>query len=250
LATGEVRTATSDGRGVFQLNNLAPSRYDLTIMASAGFKAYADRNLELHANERCDIGQVQLALAGSLSEEISVTAATPMQTGAAAPARAAKAAAAPSAPLQGTVGVLFDGQPASAARNPGLRYQVLRLLPNGDYETLAGESLARGDTIKLRFTPNMAGYLHVAEPGARTPLLQTRVERMAEATTPAIKVGGSGRREFLVAFSAQEQPAASYEAAAVRSAAATVRTETVAQERATYVVGVAAASFVIGLDFK
>jgi hypothetical protein len=134
--------------------------------------------------------------------------------------------------------------------NHGVRYQVLRLLPNGDYETIAAEPLANGDTIKLRFTPNMAGYLRVAEAGAARPLLQTVVDRMSDVSTAPVKLNGAGRREFLVTFSAGQQPAASYEPAAIRAASGTVRTEAAPQERATYVVGTAAAAFVIAVEAR
>jgi protocatechuate 3,4-dioxygenase beta subunit len=274
VATGAILDTLTNSDGVFVMISIFPARYDLgiaryrndlTLAPGAVFQGYVQKNIDVAGAGTRDLGRIELT-SRTLAEEPWVTdVRAVVQPGGSEssrspsnprdlPLRRTAATLTTGAPTAPPVGRVVD--PGSAAtsnpgaRTPGLRYQVLRLLPNGDYETIVAESLAKGDTIKLRFVPNMAGYLHVAEPGARTPLLQTRVERMAEATTPAIKVGGSGRREFLVAFSAQEQPAASYEAAAIRSAAATVRTETVAQERATYVVGVAAASFVIALDFK
>ena len=80
LSTGFVRTTASGPEGIFRFNSLDPARYDLTIKPTAGFKTYAQKSIDVTANEVRDLGRVALEL-GALTEQVSVTAAvTPIQT--------------------------------------------------------------------------------------------------------------------------------------------------------------------------
>jgi len=80
LTTGATRTTNSGPEGIFVFNSIEPARWDLTITASQGFKAYTQKNIDVTTNEKRDLGTIGLVL-GSLTEEISVTAtATPVQT--------------------------------------------------------------------------------------------------------------------------------------------------------------------------
>ena len=96
---------------------------------------------------------------------------------------------------------------ARPAASLGVRYQVLRRVAGGAFEALAAASdLAVGDAIKLRFIPNYTGYLSVVEAGAATGLLQGRVERLAPAETPEIRVDQPGRRVIYARFAREDQP--------------------------------------------
>ncbi len=247
-ATGAIRSTVSDSEGVFRINNLPPARYDLTVAGVTGFKQHVSRNIDLAANQTRNLGDVALDL-GSVTEAVSVT-------GAAMPIRTEKAkterTVTPSAPRQ-MAGAARPVVSPAGARSLGIRYQVLRRLRNGNYEPASADSLSRGDTIKLRFTPNAACYLWVAEPGAKKPLLRVRVERLAEILTAAVKAGKKGPREFLVAFTPEELAPEYDVAAAARATASLIRSESVAEERTTYVVSVASVAppaFVITLNFQ
>jgi hypothetical protein len=121
-----------------------------------------------------------------------------------------------SAPVQGGRGGFgggggFAGRRMDAAARPaaslGVRYQVLRRAAAGAFEALADAGdLAVGDTIKLRFIPNFAGYLSVVEAGAATGLLQSRVGRLAPVETPEIRVDQPGRRAIYALFTREDQP--------------------------------------------
>jgi hypothetical protein len=74
-STGASRNTISGADGTFIFNSVDPATYNLTITARAGFKAYAQTNIALTANERRDLGNIVLAL-GLMTEEISVTATT------------------------------------------------------------------------------------------------------------------------------------------------------------------------------
>jgi hypothetical protein len=95
---------------------------------------------------------------------------------------------------------------ARSAASLGVRYQVLRRAAGGAFEALADAGdVAVGDTIKLRFIPNYAGYLSVVEAGAGTGLLQSRVERLAPVETPEIRVDRPGRRVIYALFTREDQ---------------------------------------------
>jgi len=79
-ATGSVARTTTGAEGIFRFNSLVPATYSLTITAAAGFKVYAESNIEVTASEVRDLGKIKLVL-GTLTEEVSViAAATPIQT--------------------------------------------------------------------------------------------------------------------------------------------------------------------------
>ncbi len=79
-STGALITTTTESEGIFRFNSLVPATYNLTIKAPAGFKAYAQSNVQVTANEVRDFGKITLAM-GALTEQVSVTATTiPTQT--------------------------------------------------------------------------------------------------------------------------------------------------------------------------
>jgi hypothetical protein len=136
-----------------------------------------------------------------------------------------------------------------------LRYQALRRLPGDGFEQLPpGRDLAAGDTVKLRFEPNAAGYLLVQEMTAnrtRPPLLTTAVERFGSAETREIRLENPGVRRFLVTFT--RQGAANGAGGAINPAS--LRTDADAGERTTYVVDAGAdpkspVSFTVTLTWK
>jgi len=70
--TGTVRTAVTDGSGVFRFLNLLPGTYSISIHV-AGFKGLNQSQIVVQANETRDIGKVSLAL-GNTTDTVSVTA--------------------------------------------------------------------------------------------------------------------------------------------------------------------------------
>jgi hypothetical protein len=71
-STGVVRTATADTTGSFVFSAMAPGVYRIEI-EHPGFKKYEQKGIQLPANERLSVGELQLEV-GSLSETVSVTA--------------------------------------------------------------------------------------------------------------------------------------------------------------------------------
>ena len=184
------------------------------------------------------VGGVLGGVLPSRSENVTVTAeaAPVLQTAAAGGARALyymdKAADSATRSVAG-----FAGQQGGPAPHLGLRYKILRKLPGGGFEQLpSGQDLAAGDTVKLEFEPNDAGFLTVMESGAgqasRPLLAATRVQQFASVETPEIKVDGAGAREYLVTFARQAQ---TVRPNLIRTTSA-LRSETNAGERTTYVV--------------
>ncbi len=66
------RTTTADGQGVFQMQALQPSTYDLTITAP-GFESYKVTGIEINPGDSRVIPAVQLKL-GEMNAEVTVTA--------------------------------------------------------------------------------------------------------------------------------------------------------------------------------
>src|ERR1039457_6856422 len=80
LNTGATRNTVSGSDGSFIFNSVDPAKYDLAIAAKAGFKGYSQKSIDVTSNERRNLGNIGLTL-GSLTEEVTVTAATtPVQT--------------------------------------------------------------------------------------------------------------------------------------------------------------------------
>src|SRR5262249_45083424 len=80
VATSAVVTTTTGAEGIFRFNSLVPATYNLTVKPGAGFRAYAQAQIEVTANEVRDLGKIALSL-GALTEEVTVTATvTPTQT--------------------------------------------------------------------------------------------------------------------------------------------------------------------------
>ncbi|SPE29726.1 exported hypothetical protein [Candidatus Sulfopaludibacter sp. SbA3] len=57
-ATGSVARTTTGAEGIFRFNSLVPATYSLTITAAAGFKVYAESNIEVTASEVRDLGKI------------------------------------------------------------------------------------------------------------------------------------------------------------------------------------------------
>ena len=254
VSTGESRAAVSNSDGVFRFNGLPTGRYNLAVAGAAGFKTYTLNGVEVAANEARSVGSIALSV-GSVTDAVSVTAAAaPVQIVSGEGGRRA----APSASRGGAGGAGGPAPPAAAGRDPGVRYQVLRLARNGNFEAVDDlSSLTAGDSIRLQFVPNVPGYLYVSEPGASAQLLRTRVEGAATAATAPIRISTPGRRTFWALFSRTELPSRQTTAEAISQlnpAATDIKTETVAAERTTYVVNTNGAAssvpFSILLDFK
>jgi len=120
----------------------------------------------------------------------------------------------------------------------GVKWSVLRMQPDGDFTAADANDLHAGDTVKLRFETNEAGYLRIAErqPGnvIRTVSDQP-VERQQPFETAPVRLEGSGSREFAVLFS--RQPQAASDRLDTISARADQESSADTKERANYVVG-------------
>jgi hypothetical protein len=80
-ATGVVRKAVSDDRGVFRLLSVPPGRYHIKIEVE-GFKTITVDDFPLLHGESRDLGKLTMSV-GALSESLTVTAeVTPVQTSA------------------------------------------------------------------------------------------------------------------------------------------------------------------------
>src|SRR6185436_1099508 len=78
-ATGVVRKAVSDDRGVFRLLSVPPGRYNIKIEIE-GFKTIAVDDFPLLLGESRDLGKLTMTV-GALTESLTVTAeVTPVQT--------------------------------------------------------------------------------------------------------------------------------------------------------------------------
>src|SRR5262245_41664013 len=69
---GDVRESTTNSGGVFFLNPLKPSVYNLRVDA-AGFRSYEHKDIKVFANDRIDLGRLELEV-GGVSETIFVEA--------------------------------------------------------------------------------------------------------------------------------------------------------------------------------
>jgi hypothetical protein len=80
-ATGVVRTAVSDDRGVFRVLSVPPGRYNIKIELE-GFKAITINDFPLLLGESRDLGKLPMTV-GTVAETLTVTAeVTPVQTSA------------------------------------------------------------------------------------------------------------------------------------------------------------------------
>lgn len=70
--TGAVRTATTDGTGVFRFLNITPGNFSVSVKVT-GFKTLTQTEIVVQANETRDIGHLGLAL-GNTTDTVSVTA--------------------------------------------------------------------------------------------------------------------------------------------------------------------------------
>jgi hypothetical protein len=76
--TGSIRSARTDGSGIFRFANVSPGTYKIAI-AAPGFKTMDEANVVVSANETRDVGTMALRL-GNVADSISVIAeATPLQ---------------------------------------------------------------------------------------------------------------------------------------------------------------------------
>ncbi|MFN7921335.1 MAG: carboxypeptidase regulatory-like domain-containing protein [Bryobacteraceae bacterium] len=70
--TGDVRSATANDTGVFNLTAVQPDTYDLRVQHQ-GFKVYQRKSIVVNANERVALGDIVLPI-GEVTETVSVTA--------------------------------------------------------------------------------------------------------------------------------------------------------------------------------
>src|SRR5947207_4429735 len=70
--TGSVRTAVTDGSGLFRFLNLTPGEYSVSVRAP-GFKGFTQASVSIEANQTRDIGKVMLEI-GNTSDTITVQA--------------------------------------------------------------------------------------------------------------------------------------------------------------------------------
>ena len=70
--TGSVRTALTDGTGVFRFLNLSPGDYSVSVRAS-GFKGFTAAAVTVEANQTRDVGKVSLEI-GSSTDTVTVMA--------------------------------------------------------------------------------------------------------------------------------------------------------------------------------
>jgi len=70
--TGAVRSAASDGSGVFRFLNLVPGTYSVTVKVT-GFKSLTQTQVVVEANQTRDLGKLTLDL-GNTTDTVSVTA--------------------------------------------------------------------------------------------------------------------------------------------------------------------------------
>ena len=74
IAEGDVRESVTNANGVFFFNPLKPSVYNVRI-ESAGFKSHQRNEVRVFANDRLDLGSVELEV-GGVTESIVVEAST------------------------------------------------------------------------------------------------------------------------------------------------------------------------------
>ena len=99
LATGEARTATTDGQGYFQLLSLPTGQYKLDV-DSHGFKHYSRSPIDVTVDQAARANVTMLV--GSQSENVVVTTAAPiMQTESASLGQAVEGRAVTEMPLNG-----------------------------------------------------------------------------------------------------------------------------------------------------
>ena len=93
----------------------------------------------------------------------------------------------------------------------GLRYSILRKLPNGQFAAvIPNEVLGATDQVELRVESNDAGMLSVFErgPDGWRPLTSGRIERLTPFTVPVsgtLMFDSSGPKELFLVFSRQPQ---------------------------------------------
>ena len=74
VSEGDIRESTTNANGVFFLNPLKPSVYSVRVEAP-GFKSYERRDVRVSANDRIDLGLVEMEV-GAVAESIVVEART------------------------------------------------------------------------------------------------------------------------------------------------------------------------------
>lgn len=79
----------------------------------------------------------------------------------------------------------------------GVKWTVLRRRDGGDFVEVEPSQLRAGDSVKLRLTPNVDGYLTVWERG-QSMMGEMRVERLKQFETPVITANEPVRRTLTV----------------------------------------------------
>jgi hypothetical protein len=153
LATGEVRTTTSDDHGNYVVNSLLPARYKIEITVR-GFKTFSVPNLLAAAGDRARVDASLIT--GEVTETVEVEAATPLlQTDSATLATTVVEKSVQDLPLNGrnfvqlaqlTMGA-NEGTPTgmTSGNAPDDRRQSSSISVNGQSELLNNEMIDGAD---------------------------------------------------------------------------------------------------------
>jgi hypothetical protein len=129
--------------------------------------------------------------------------------------------------------------------NPGVRYQILRMAPNGDFSRVDADAVTAGDIVRIEFMPNENGVLMVTS-GGRTIFSQAVGQLMTYRTPPL----SADDRELTVVFT-RSSAAVANAPAGVGGRKDAVRTSSDAEGN--YVVGDTASQqvrFTITVNYK
>lgn len=79
----------------------------------------------------------------------------------------------------------------------GVKWTVLRRRDGGDFVEVEPDQLRVGDSVKLRLTPNVDGYLTVWE-GSQSMMREMHVERLKQFETPIVAPSQPGQKTVTV----------------------------------------------------
>ncbi len=161
LGTGEVRTATTDGQGNYQLLSLQPGEFKLEVDA-AGFKHYARSPIDVRVGEAAR-ANVTMEI-GAQSESVVVTTAAPiMQTDSASLGQVVEGEAVQTLPLNGrnvlALVALVPGVVPQGASSSNLSGQ--NVFAAGNYQIDGGN--ANQGSILVDGSPVNVSYGNAAE---------------------------------------------------------------------------------------
>ncbi len=210
VATDSNVQVRADNRGEFRTPPLQAGEYRVRIEAP-GFQEFEQRGIGVRSGE---VRQVDAVLAlGTAAETVQV--ATAGAAGAAAnsfpPAPSPPAAAAPPPRPLAVARAMAPATPALNGRadaNFGLRYSVLKKLPDGQFAAAdARQAFDRSDEVVIRVEAADSGYLYVLEREAQNrwrPMITQYLPPFTSFTIPrsgTLRSEGPATKEFFVTFS-------------------------------------------------